>query len=363
MRGLAAGVAAVGAWNITLKDAGYHTTDELSQAYAELAKTCPDMKLSTRDDDTTGLSLEYVTMSRIGGETKKKALLVFGEHARELVTAESGLHFLKQMCLGAASKALDKVEFHIIPNANPEGRKKVEAGDYCKRTNERGVDLNRNFGDSHRESVHEKPGDQMNPGPKGFSEPESRIVRNLIDELKPELYLSVHSGAYLLGAPFGYTSQEAPKHSDDMKNILGPISEKYCGNNCPYGALAEMIGYNSPGCDIDYAVESGVPYAFTWEIYTSQDAREMYAEKAKAMRGEGDGLSMAAGLFFAGQKRLSSFVQTGKQGFLRKSGAIDTDWDDGRVCFQDFNPGDATELSQVLDNWSNAYVDLAAAVP
>jgi len=43
------------------------------------------------------------------------------------------------------SHALDTYEIKIIVNGNPSSRLKVEEGDLCLRSNENGVDLNRNW--------------------------------------------------------------------------------------------------------------------------------------------------------------------------------------------------------------------------
>ena len=58
------------------------------------------------------------------------------------------------------------------------------------------VDLNRNWGNDHRDK-NVPLGDEMYPGPSGFSEPETRILRDLVSAERPDLFLSVHSGAYL----------------------------------------------------------------------------------------------------------------------------------------------------------------------
>lgn len=61
----------------------------------------------------------------------KKAFIVFGEHARELISPETGLHFIKQLCSGSddneALKAVrDNYEVRMILNANPLSRQKAE---------------------------------------------------------------------------------------------------------------------------------------------------------------------------------------------------------------------------------------------
>eukprot|EP00439_Symbiodinium_sp_Y106_P009527 s6803_g1.t1 len=68
-------------------------------------------------------------------------------------------------------------EFALLLNGNPRSRRKVEGGDYC---------------DS---AVY---GQDSNPGPKPFSEPETRLIRAAVSEYDPTTFLTVHSGT--LGA-------------------------------------------------------------------------------------------------------------------------------------------------------------------
>ena len=87
----------------------------------------------------------------------QKNFILFGEHSRELISPETGIHFLETLCEKRytegidASSLLEKHQFRLILNANPEGRKSVETGDFCKRTNEKDVDLNRNWDDHWQE--------------------------------------------------------------------------------------------------------------------------------------------------------------------------------------------------------------------
>lgn len=84
-----------------------------------------------------------------------KLFLLFGEHARELISPETGLLFLETYCSSNEAyvqKMRSKYTIQMILNANPISRKEVEKGDYCKRMNPNGVDLNRNW-DSHWQRV------------------------------------------------------------------------------------------------------------------------------------------------------------------------------------------------------------------
>lgn len=87
-------------------------------------------------------------------EKTNKAFILFGEHARELISPETGLHFVKKLCQESEDlkEIKDDYELRMIVNLNPLSREKVEQGDFCKRENENGVDLNRNY-KSHWTSV------------------------------------------------------------------------------------------------------------------------------------------------------------------------------------------------------------------
>ena len=89
---------------------------------------------------------------------KPRLFVMAAIHARELATAESALRFAEQLVNGYGVDAdatwlLDFTELHIVTQANPDGRRRAEAGalwrknvnnSACFNPASIGVDLNRN---------------------------------------------------------------------------------------------------------------------------------------------------------------------------------------------------------------------------
>eukprot|EP00747_Dinoflagellata_sp_TGD_P183429 gnl/TRDRNA2_/TRDRNA2_38301_c0_seq1.p1 gnl/TRDRNA2_/TRDRNA2_38301_c0~~gnl/TRDRNA2_/TRDRNA2_38301_c0_seq1.p1 ORF type:complete len:528 (-),score=101.14 gnl/TRDRNA2_/TRDRNA2_38301_c0_seq1:129-1712(-) len=357
----------------------YKSGDELHQALQETASGCSGAEVVMSQSSKLGaqgqgeVALDVLRVRRSAKKPKTKAMLVFGEHAREVLTGESALELVRNLCgtgsnSDKASKVLDNVEFVIVPNANPIARKEVEKGYFCKRTNEDNVDLNRNWGSDHRDNdqtveQQRQDRDEQYPGPDGFSEPETEILRDLAVEENPDVFVSVHTGAYLLGAPYGYTPDKEPRDRDEMEEVLKPISEKYCGGQCPYGGLSELINYENHGCDIDYIYEHlKTPYVYTWEIFVGEDLRQTYIEEANEQRkGENGGGAMSLAQQTSNAKslrsRLSSDLEAHVQDPLRGEPG-----EDPEGCIKQFNPTSGEEAREVANNWCGAYLDLAAAV-
>lgn len=321
----------------------YHSAHELRAQLSDLLGSCQaDLEVFKAGN------LEAVRVRPIGVDVGTKAVLVFGEHPRELISPEAALGLVRNLCgkgdqAEFAKETLAKgVEFVIVPNSNPTGRKAVEDGYYCKRTNDNGVDINRNWGDEHRDGLSK--GDEQYPGPHGFSEPETRALRDLIGQEKPDLYLSVHSGDYLLGAPPGYKTNSM-EDKVTIGRMLRPISFKYCDGRCPFGGLRDMVGYNVAGCDIDYIHErAGVPYAFSFEIYNGfrQDLPRRLQNVNVAQRPPGQAfLSVEA---------------------TRRPSRLEEDDEDPDMCISRFSPTSQSQTTAVVENWVGAFLDLASIV-
>jgi len=110
----------------------------------------------------------------------------------------------------------------VLPITNPDACVANLARIGCgrrawQRCNANGVDLNRNFPRmTSRRLLHPFSGSRFRAsphylGPHPFSEPESRAVRSVALETRPELSLAFHSFGNLLLFPWAYTDQPNPR--------------------------------------------------------------------------------------------------------------------------------------------------------
>jgi protein MpaA len=118
-----------------------------------------------------------ITLRQFGDPAWSGELLVFGcIHGDECVARR-----IEPLTGGCPDPGADIYE---VPNLDPDG---AAAG---SRLNGRGVDLNRNFPSGWR--AREKRGDPQYPGPRPFSEPETRLAAEIIRNIEPEATIWFH---------------------------------------------------------------------------------------------------------------------------------------------------------------------------
>jgi len=266
--------------------------------------------------------------------------------------------------------ALSRSNFLIVPNANPTSRRAVEAGELCRRGNERGVDLNRNWAEpGERDGPWRQPwqaGTEEDPGPEAFSEPETAVLRDLIHEISPDLVVDVHSGAYFLATPDnGTLASPGTSAAHAASQVLSAVSKRYCKGRCPVGQLAEMEGRFLRGCAIDYAAGAvSVPFAFAFEIYADSERQERWAEEGERRRSGGSFLDirLTPGLENLTKRLRRSLTQEAGIQELRSALEPATSLGRPEECARQFFPLSANELDSVLRQWSPAFLDTSIAV-
>ena len=304
-----------------------------------------------------------------------RAMLLFGEHARELISPETALRMAQDLCGNneatkqLARRVLQTNVITMIPIANPIGRKSVEDGALCQRVNENGVDLNRNW-DSHWEppidpSDYNYNGD-TNPGTKPFSEPETQALKKIVDDIQPTIFITVHSGTLGMYTPYAY-SRELPSNDPSdlgrMKHILDTLNPDYC--RCPSGAAGLDVGYLCPGTCLDYAYEHHASVSFAFEIW-ADDGDEIHAKWEKdhqstlleiqdqVLMNEQQQHSNS----LLSTQKYSCFLQTSHQHHMSNFKSRSNE-----DCFRIFNPPDEVRYQETVSKWSEAFLkmcDMAA---
>jgi len=172
----------------------------------------------------------------------------------------------------------------MFPLVNVDGHRAVVHGKYCIRTNQHGVDLNRNW-DDHWDGSTVSDTDTY-AGKSAFSEEETAILRSSALNFKPDLFISIHSGVLGMYTPYAYSSSSPSSPIEStMVDILNKLNPKFC--DCSVGAAGKEVGYLCPGTCLDYMFDNlKTPYSFAVEIYTGDTGYR--GDKQEPMENQGD---------------------------------------------------------------------------
>jgi carboxypeptidase T len=209
--------------------AAYHSAETLEGDLRQLAESQPEIA----DLREIGRSLEDrpIWALRIGERraSEHKLLFMGCHHAREWVSVEVPYllaeHLVKNAGQAPVRDWLQRGEIWVAPMVNPDGHEFSRTRDRLWRKNRRqnadgsiGVDPNRNYGymwGTRNDDISSQvPSDDTYVGPRAFSEPETRAVRNLVARELFRGVLTYHSYSQLILYPWGYTEQPIPDASD-----------------------------------------------------------------------------------------------------------------------------------------------------
>ena len=126
----------------------------------------------------------------------------------------------------------------LIPCLNPDGLEKKE------RTNANGVDLNRNFPSSSWHHVPHKGHSAYFPGIKPASEPETKVIINLLNKYNFKKIISIHTN-YTIKNPnppmINYDGKQSMELAEKISLVTGLPPHADVGYPTP-GSLGVYIG-------------------------------------------------------------------------------------------------------------------------
>jgi carboxypeptidase T len=211
---------------------GYHTVATLEEDLRRLAEEHPEIaELHEIGRSVEGRPLWALRIGERRGGARKVAF--FGcHHAREWISVEVPYRLAEHL-LGSSSSEpvqgwLEQGEVWVAPMVNPDGHEHTRTENRLWRKNRRrnrggsiGVDPNRNYGymwgTLNVSTSSHVPSDETYVGPRAFSEPEVRAVRNLVAREFFGGVLSYHSYSQLILFPWGYTSAAIEDDADDSE--------------------------------------------------------------------------------------------------------------------------------------------------
>jgi carboxypeptidase T len=226
---------------------GYHTAATLEQDLRRLAEEHPEIaEIHEIGRSVEGRPLWALRIGERRGSTRKVAFLGC-HHAREWISVEVPYllaeHVLQNSSSDPVQRWLQQGEVWVAPMVNPDGHEHTRTRDRLWRKNRRrnadgsiGVDPNRNYGymwgTLNVSTSSHVPADETYVGPRAFSEPEVRAVRDLVARELFSGVLTYHSYSQLIMYPWGHTSEPIRDVSDrrvvrglaeDMARLIGKV--------------------------------------------------------------------------------------------------------------------------------------------
>ena len=213
-------------------------------------------------------------------------------HAREHLSVEQNLAILRWLTDGygtddRVTRLVDRREIFIVFMVNPDGGEYDLTGDPYRawRKNRQpnagttaiGTDVNRNY--DYRWGCcggsSGNPSSSTYRGPKAFSAPESRAMRDFIrsrivgGRQQIKAAITFHSAGEEILWPYGYTQTDVPSDMTvDDQAALKALGRRMAEKN-GYVAKQSSSLYVTDGDEIDYAYGRHRIFMYTFELYPS----------------------------------------------------------------------------------------------
>lgn len=230
----------------------------------------------------------HITNNPVGGALSKKMVyLQCLIHGREWISGSVCQFITSNLVTKARSdlriyNLLSRIEFVMIPIANPDGYSFTWTNNRLWRKNRRGpgVDLNRNFNDHWGAAgASNDPASNLYCGSSAASEPETQAIQNYLRRFKGRLIAAIdwHSFSQMILRSPGHATTPT-KHDEYVRYASNAMARSMLvENNRQYKVLLSSELYKNSGSAIDWLYAQGVKYTVAVELPPSAEARNSMA--------------------------------------------------------------------------------------
>ncbi|CAK1542473.1 unnamed protein product [Leptosia nina] len=268
--------------NYVRLEAIYNYTDGIAAKYPNLVTSV------TGGNSFEGRPIKYLKISSSNFQNRSKSIIMVEAtiHAREWIVPPAATYAIHKLVENLTDpELLENFDWIILPVSNPDGYQYSHTNErFWRKTRSTdqsslsqlcpGVDGNRNY-DIHWSTVgtSNNPCTETYGGSKAFSEVETRIVRDILNEYldRLTLFITLHSYGSMILYPWGHDGSLSPNafglHTVGV-TMAEAIQKKSLPNFPTYkvGNSLLVIGYGASGAGEDYAHSIGVPLAYTYEL-------------------------------------------------------------------------------------------------
>lgn len=259
----------------------YYDHDTINQFLDALAAANDWASVINIGKSYEGRDMNVLALTK-AGEGAPIIWLEAGIHAREWIASAVATYLTRELVENYAAHPdyIDKVNWYIIPSANPDGYQYSRDHDRMWRKTRsptgsifgcKGVDPNRNWGYHWGESgVSNDKCSDIYPGAEAFSEIESQNIKNFVESLTPVPILGhcFHSYSQLWLWPYGYAYNTYPPNREEIEQLAIDASDAlYQVHGTVFDPINSAELYPAAGASDDwYKGGLGTRFAYTTEL-------------------------------------------------------------------------------------------------
>jgi hypothetical protein len=233
----------LGAASQVMVPPNYHTYEEIIALADSLAQFYPSICQKVIFGTSLGgreLAALKISDNVETEETEPELLFDGGCHGDEIGGPENLIRFARDLCLGYGTDSVitplvNGREIWLYLMVNPDGRVNNS------RFNDAMVDINRDYGYMW---------DASGGSTGAFSQPESRGVRDCLENHRFSVYVSYHSGLQQIAYPWAYRGEE-PRDKPNLRRLAKAYADSSLYPSIPFGQ-SYTIMYQSNGMSVDY---------------------------------------------------------------------------------------------------------------